>query len=74
MSKKRFIIPFDFTPLDCRFAYWENHVVSDDCAICLCDAIAKQDPAKAFAIFTESEQDWIDCGCPCADYEPRWKP
>jgi len=56
----------DFSPLDCKWCYWENHVTTDYSAVCLHDACKTGDPRRAFAIPCEYDE---DSGCPCDDYE-----
>lgn len=54
----------DFTPLDCRWCYWENHVTTDESCICLHDACKTGDPERAFALACD-----YDDNCPCEDFE-----
>lgn len=54
-----------FTPLDCKWCYWENHVTTDESCICLHDACKTGDPKRAFALACDDYND----DCPCEDYE-----
>ena len=54
-----------FTPLDCKWCYWENHVTTDESCVCLFEACKTGDPRKAFALAVDYEE---GSGCPCDDF------
>ena len=55
----------DFTPLSCKWCYWENHVTTDESCVCLFDVCRTGDPSAAFALACGDENE----DCPCNDYE-----
>lgn len=55
----------EFTPLDCKWCYWENHVTTDESCICLVDACLTGEPERVFALACYDENDW----CPCDKFE-----
>lgn len=57
----------DFTPLSCKWCYWENHVTTDESCICLHDACKTGDPKRVFALACDD----YNHDCPCEDYEVR---
>ena len=54
-----------FTPLSCKWCYWESHVTTDESCICLFDACKTGDPKCAFALACNDYND----DCPCENFE-----
>ena len=54
----------EFTPLDCKWCYWKNHVTTDESCICLHDACKTGDPRRVFPLACDYDEN-----CPCEDFE-----
>lgn len=54
----------DFTPLSCKWCYWENHVTTDESCVCLVDVCKTGNPQAAFALACDDYNE----GCPCNEY------